>query len=112
MKMKKKRIGILLAACAALVVLIVAVPILTSLNTKIADYPYSPELPKPGVGVDIRDQAIAYAEKMRAHGVDVTENLIEGAYHGFDGNMGSDLVRRTLETRVNWLKAVESGSRD
>ena len=49
---------------------------------------------------------------MRAHGVDVTENLIEGAYHGFDGNMGSDLVRRTLETRVNWLKTVESGSRD
>ena len=61
--MKKKRIGILLAACAALVVLIVAVPILTSLNTKIADYPYSPELPKPGVGVDIRNDGLAMRRK-------------------------------------------------
>ena len=60
----------------------------------------------------LRDQAIAYAEKMRENGVDVTENLIEGAYHGFDGNMGSDLVRRTLEARVNWLKAIENGTRN
>ena len=58
----------------------------------------------------LRDQAIAYAEKMREHGVDVTENIVEGAYHGFDMNMGSDLVKRTLETRVNWLKNIEKES--
>ena len=58
----------------------------------------------------LRDQAAAYAEKMRSHGVDVTEKVIEGAYHGFDGNMGSELVKRTLEERVSWLKAVESGN--
>ena len=60
----------------------------------------------------LRDQAIAYAEKMRTHGVDVTETVIEGAYHGFDGNMDSELVKRTLEARVNWLKAIETGAQN
>ena len=60
----------------------------------------------------LRDQAIAYAEKMRTHGVDVTETVIEGAYHGFDGNMDSELVKRTLEARVNWLKTIENGAQN
>ena len=60
----------------------------------------------------LRDQAIAYAEKMRTCGVDVTETVIEGAYHGFDGNMDSELVKRTLEARVNWLKTIEKESQN
>ena len=60
----------------------------------------------------LRDQAIAYAEKMRTHGVDVTETVIEGAYHGFDGNMDSELVKRTLVARVNWLKTIEKGAQN
>ena len=58
----------------------------------------------------LRDQAIAYAQKMRDAGVDVTESVIAGAYHGFDGNMSSELVKRTLEARVAWLKAIENPS--
>lgn len=63
MKKGKKKTGLIIGACAALVVLVIAVPLLANLNTKIADYPYSPELPKPGVGVDIKNDGAA----MRAY---------------------------------------------
>ena len=42
--MKKKMI--ILGVCAALV-LTIAVPIVTNLNTRVSEYPYSPELPVP-----------------------------------------------------------------
>ena len=61
--MKKKKAGIVIGTGFALVVLVVAVPILTSLNTRVTEYPYSPELPTPGIGVDIKNDGFA----MRAY---------------------------------------------
>ena len=61
--MKKKKTGIIIGSCVALAVILAAMPIVTSLNWKIADYPYSPELPTPGVGVDIKNDGTA----MRAY---------------------------------------------
>lgn len=52
------------------------------------------------------DQAVAYAEKLRSAGVAVTEWVVEGAYHGFDGNMDSPLVQRVLEKRIEWLRNI------
>ena len=52
--MKKKKTGIILGSCAALAVLIVLIPIVTSLNTKVADYPYSPELTTPGASALVK----------------------------------------------------------
>ena len=55
------------------------------------------------------DQAMAYAEKMRAAGVDVTTETVEGAYHGYDGATQNPFVQKALQNRIDWLKAVLSG---
>lgn len=47
----------------------------------------------------LRDEGIAFASKLRAAGVSTECNLIGGAYHGFDLDMKSPLVRRTLAHR-------------
>lgn len=52
------------------------------------------------------DQGIAYAEKMRQSGVEVLSETVPGAYHGFDGEMDSPLVRRVLARRVEVLRQM------
>lgn len=67
-------------------------------------------LPKAYVeplGVDtLRDEAKAYAEKLRAAGVEVTENLIPGAYHGYDSDLKSPLVKRSFEARMEFMREI------
>ena len=58
------------------------------------------------------DQDAAYAEKLRAGGVDVTFRTVEGAYHGFDGPVENSFVQRILKERVNWLQAALDGIRE
>ena len=50
------------------------------------------------------DQAVAYAEKLASAGVAVTERVVPGAYHGFDGHLDSPLVQQVLAERVQWLQ--------
>lgn len=54
----------------------------------------------------LRDQGLAYAEKMREAGVEVQSETVPGAYHGFDGEMNSPLVERVLARRVEVLRQM------
>ncbi len=50
------------------------------------------------------DQDIAYAGKMKEAGVDVTLVQIPGAYHGFDGDVNNEAVRRVIDSRIVWFR--------
>lgn len=68
------------------------------------------DLPKAYVEpleIDIlRDEALAYAKKLRAAGVEVTENLIKGAYHGYDADLKSSLVQRSFAARMEFMREI------
>lgn len=47
----------------------------------------------------LRDEAIAYANKLKASGVPVEINVIPASYHGFDADVKNPFVKRVLEKR-------------
>lgn len=57
----------------------------------------------------LRDEALAYANKLKNAGVKVTCNLISGAYHAYDACLKSPLVQEAFNTRCSvinsWLKS-------
>lgn len=52
----------------------------------------------------LRDEAIAYANKLKNAGVDVDLNVISGSYHGFDADLKSPLVKRVFEKRYEVIR--------
>nr|MBQ4456233.1 alpha/beta hydrolase [Clostridia bacterium] len=52
----------------------------------------------------LRDEAIAYANKLKKAGVEVECNLIGGSYHGFDSEFKSRLVKETICYRCDYIK--------
>lgn len=52
----------------------------------------------------LRDEGIAYAEKLKEQGSLMECNVVEGSYHGFDFDHGSPLVRRILEHRCEIIQ--------
>lgn len=54
----------------------------------------------------LRDEACAYAEKLRSEGVEVVENLIPGAYHGYDADLKSPLVKRSFTARMKFMREI------
>lgn len=54
----------------------------------------------------LRDEAKAYAAKLRAAGVAVVENLIPGAYHGYDADLKSPLVKRSFAARMEFMREI------
>lgn len=54
----------------------------------------------------LRDEAIAYASKLKAAGVKVECNLIGGSYHGFDADLKSPLVRRVMNHRIKVMNKM------
>lgn len=58
-------------------------------------------------GIDIlRDEAVAYAERLRQAGVPVQLNLIEGSYHGFDSETENPFVGQVLSRRVEAMRRM------
>lgn len=52
----------------------------------------------------LRDEAIAYANKLKNAGVDVDLNVVSGSYHGFDADLKSALVKRVFEKRYEVIR--------
>lgn len=52
-------------------------------------------------GIDLlRDEGVAYGERLREAGVPAQVNIIEGSYHGFDTDIENPFVQTVLEQRV------------
>ncbi|MDL2250736.1 acetyl esterase [Lachnospiraceae bacterium PF1-21] len=54
----------------------------------------------------LRDEAIAYANKLKSAGVKVEVNIIAGSYHGFDSDFKSPLVQRVYEKRYQVIRKM------
>ena len=52
----------------------------------------------------LRDEAIAYANKLKRSGVAVECNLIGGSFHGFDAQLKSPLVKRVFAHRCEVIR--------
>ncbi len=58
-------------------------------------------------GIDLlRDEGIAYGERLEEAGVCVQVNVIEGSYHGFDTDVENPFVRSVLEQRVRAMAGM------
>lgn len=54
----------------------------------------------------LKDEGISYAKKMEAAGVNVELNVIPRSYHGFDTELKSPLVQRTMAHRYEVIKKM------
>ena len=54
----------------------------------------------------LRDEAIAYAGRLKAAGVEVTLNTVEGSYHGFDADTENEFVQRVVHQRINTMRTM------
>lgn len=54
----------------------------------------------------LRDEAIAYAEKLTSAGILIELNIIKRAYHAFDSDRNSPLTKRVLEHRLEFMKTI------
>ena len=52
----------------------------------------------------LRDEGILYAEKLKASNVNVTLNIVKGAYHLYDKNIKNPFIKRELDKRVDFMK--------
>lgn len=53
----------------------------------------------------LRDEALAYSEKLRKANVAVTCNLVKGAYHGYDADLKSPLVKKIFARRYEMIRS-------
>lgn len=66
-----------------------------------ADFTHLPPAYIEPQGVDLlRDEGVAYGERLREAGVPVQVNMIEGSYHGFDTDVKNPFVQTVLEQRI------------
>ena len=54
----------------------------------------------------LRDQALAYGEKLRSAGVPVEQDIVNGSYHGFDADVGNPFVQNILERRIHAMAGM------
>jgi len=58
-------------------------------------------------GIDtLRDEAIAYAGRLRDAGVSVILNVVEGSYHGFDADTENEFVQSVVKKRMDAMRIM------
>ena len=55
------------------------------------------------------DEALAYASALQSAGVQTEVNVVYGSYHAFDQDLGSPLVKRVVEHRLQTAEKMLSG---
>ncbi|KNZ41503.1 alpha/beta hydrolase [Acetobacterium bakii] len=56
----------------------------------------------------LRDEGIAYAQKLMDHGANVKLNYIKGTFHGFDINLKKGVVIKAVNARIKALREAFS----
>jgi acetyl esterase/lipase len=54
----------------------------------------------------LRDEGIAYAEKLQEFGIPTELNIIKGSYHGAEANRASPLIQRVLKHRCEVMRSM------
>ncbi len=54
----------------------------------------------------LRDEGVAFAERLRSEGVFTELHEVKGACHGFEAALDSRIVKESMERRIHWLQSV------
>ena len=54
----------------------------------------------------LRDESIAYANRLKSAGVEVTLNIVAGSYHGFDVDTENEFVQRVVRKRIDTMRTM------
>ena len=54
----------------------------------------------------LRDEAVAFSEALVEVGVPTELKIVEGSYHGFDGDLSSPLVQQVIAHRIETAKKM------
>ncbi len=54
----------------------------------------------------LRDEGIAFAERLRSEGVFAELHEVKGACHGFETALESSIVEKSMQRRIRWLQSV------
>jgi acetyl esterase len=57
----------------------------------------------------LRDEGLAYADKMKKAGVKVITYTVPGGYHGYDTDITNAFVQKMMEQRIAFMKDVIGG---
>jgi len=56
----------------------------------------------------LRDEGIAFAERLRAEGVFTELHEVKGSCHGFEAAHESRIVEEAIHRRIHWIKSIMS----
>lgn len=51
----------------------------------------------------LRDEGIAFAERLRSDGVFTELHKVKGACHGFEAALESRIAEKSMQRRIHWL---------
>ena len=54
----------------------------------------------------LRDEGIAFAERLRAEGISTELHEVKGACHGYETALGSKIVKESIQRRIRWIQSV------
>ena len=54
----------------------------------------------------LRDEGIAFAERLRLEGVFTELHEVKGACHGFETALESRIVEKSMQRRIQWIQSV------
>ena len=54
----------------------------------------------------LRDEGIAFAERLRSEGILTELHEVKGACHGFETALESRIVEKAIQRRIQWIQSV------
>lgn len=54
----------------------------------------------------LRDEGIAFAERLQSEGVFTELHEVKGACHGFEAALKSRIVEKSMQRRIQWIQSV------